>query len=493
VKINNGLLIQAGNYTIVRNVQNGLPVSVSGGSLSLSRTFNGYAEISAQNTAISGSSKYLWNVTRDNTGRITARTETIGGATTEYGYFYDPAGRLKQVTKDGVLVEEYGYENIPLGTRTYEMNLQRGLAGRTLVYDAEDRLLTAGTTTYQYDLDGFLSQKTNGSDPTYYDYSLRGELQSVTLPDGTVIEYVHDPLGRRIAKKINGALVEKYLWSSMTRLLAVYDGAGALKMRFEYADDRMPVSMVKDGTRYYLAYDPAGSLRLVTNASGAIIKQIDYDAFGCKINDTNPLFTVPFGFAGGLYDRDTGLVRFGYRDYDPAIGRWTAKDPIGFAGGDTDLYGYCLNDPVNMVDPLGLINWRAVGKGALATFGGGVSVVTGALASTTGAGAVGGVPAVIVGSAAVGWGVSQMITGSLDNEIPFMGTKEAVIKGTTEPGLLQDGLLGINSLGDMLLTGRTAPTDIGKINNVMQNGYSIYNSGSKIDGSLNGSDSSPCK
>ena len=56
------------------------------------------------------------------------------------------------------------------------------------------------------------------------------------------------------------------------------------------------------------------------------------------------------------YDRDTGLVRFGYRDYDPETGRWTAKDPIGFAGGDTDLYGYCLNDPVNLIDPYGLID-----------------------------------------------------------------------------------------------------------------------------------------
>ncbi|RJP44065.1 MAG: hypothetical protein C4548_06440, partial [Desulfobacteraceae bacterium] len=120
-----GLLIQAGNYTITRNVQNGLPVSVGGGSLSLSRTFNGYAEISAQNTAISDSSKYSWYVTRDNTGRITARTETIGGATTEYGYFYDPTGRLKQVTKDGVLVEEYGYENIPYDARAYEISLGR--------------------------------------------------------------------------------------------------------------------------------------------------------------------------------------------------------------------------------------------------------------------------------------------------------------------------------------------------------------------------------
>lgn len=47
-------------------------------------------------------------------------------------------------------------------------------------------------------------------------------------------------------------------------------------------------------------------------------------------------------------------MKFGYRDYDPDVGRWTAKDPILFAGGDTDLFGYCLNDPVNWVDPWGL-------------------------------------------------------------------------------------------------------------------------------------------
>ena len=64
---------------------------------------------------------------------------------------------------------------------------------------------------------------------------------------------------------------------------------------------------------------------------------------------------MPFGFAGGLHDRETGLVRFGYRDYDPDIGRWTAKDPILFAGGDTDLFGYVLNDPVNLIDPDGLV------------------------------------------------------------------------------------------------------------------------------------------
>ena len=85
-----------------------------------------------------------------------------------------------------------------------------------------------------------------------------------------------------------------------------------------------------------------------------MIKRINYDSFGNIIDDTDPSFEVPFGFAGGLHDRDTGLVRFGYRDYDPDTGRWTAKDPIGFAGGDTDLYGYVLNNPINLIDPWGL-------------------------------------------------------------------------------------------------------------------------------------------
>jgi RHS repeat-associated protein len=56
-----------------------------------------------------------------------------------------------------------------------------------------------------------------------------------------------------------------------------------------------------------------------------------------------------------LHDIDTGLVLFGFRDYDPDVGRWTAKDPILFHGADTDLYSYCLNDPINRIDSWGLI------------------------------------------------------------------------------------------------------------------------------------------
>jgi len=266
--------------------------------------------------------------------------------------------------------------------RTYEMNVLRGIAGRSLSYNIEDQLLTVGSAVYQYNLDGFLRLKVEGADSTVYDYSSRGELLSVNLPSGDVIEYVHDPLGRRIAKKVNSAVVEKYLWSGLTRLLAVYDGADNLLMRFEYADGRMPVAMTQGGNKYYLAYDQVGSLRAVVDSTGTVIKRIDYDTFGNILADSNLGFKVPFGFAGGLYDGDTGLIRFGARDYDPAIGRWTAKDPIGFAGGDEDLYGYTLDDPVNGVDQLGLDgnlleqyqweywNWEAAKRGAIA---GGIS------------------------------------------------------------------------------------------------------------------------
>ena len=93
----------------------------------------------------------------------------------------------------------------------------------------------------------------------------------------------------------------------------------------------------------------------IADSADNVVKRIDYDSYGNIIGDTIQAFKIPFGFAGGLHDRDTGLVRFGFRDYDPDVGRWTAKDPIFFAGNDTDLYGYVLNDPVNFVDPLGMI------------------------------------------------------------------------------------------------------------------------------------------
>ncbi|MCC6556370.1 MAG: RHS repeat-associated core domain-containing protein, partial [Polyangiaceae bacterium] len=116
---------------------------------------------------------------------------------------------------------------------------------------------------------------------------------------------------------------------------------------------------------YRIITDRLGSVRLVIDAAtGAVAQRLDYDEFGRVLLDTSPGFQ-PFGFAGGLYDPDTGLVRFGARDYDAEVGRWTAKDPLLFGGGDSNLYVYAGNEPVNNQDPAGE---EAARKGICAAF-----------------------------------------------------------------------------------------------------------------------------
>ncbi|MCP4487466.1 MAG: RHS repeat-associated core domain-containing protein, partial [Gammaproteobacteria bacterium] len=88
------------------------------------------------------------------------------------------------------------------------------------------------------------------------------------------------------------------------------------------------------------------------STDGTVAQRMDYDTWGNVALDTNPGFQ-PFGFAGGIYDLHTELTRFGARDYDAVSARWTSKDPIRFEGGDTNLFGYVLGDPVNFYDLTG--------------------------------------------------------------------------------------------------------------------------------------------
>jgi RHS repeat-associated protein len=134
--------------------------------------------------------------------------------------------------------------------------------------------------------------------------------------------------------------------------------------------------MIKGGITYRIVADQLGSVRLVVRSTdGVVVQRIDYDEFGRVTQNTAPGFQ-PFGFAGGLYDEQTGFVRFGRRDYDALVGRWTAKDPVMFwfgrqesslalgrrgisfsvapFGVDGNLYAYVSSDPINFVDPLGL-------------------------------------------------------------------------------------------------------------------------------------------
>ena len=139
------------------------------------------------------------------------------------------------------------------------------------------------------------------------------------------------------------------------RPVAQLDADNNVVSVFVYAtESHVPDYMVSAGVVYRFVTDHLGNVRMVVNAStGEVVQQLGYDEFGNVLGDTNPGFQ-PFGFAGGLYDADTGLARFGARDYDAMTGRWTAKDPILFRGRSTNLYGYVGNDPINFIDPSGL-------------------------------------------------------------------------------------------------------------------------------------------
>ena len=164
---------------------------------------------------------------------------------------------------------------------------------------------------------------TIGSDPEQ-DYDALGNLTHVLLPTGENVDYVVDGLNRRIGRRLNGALVQGFLYEDALRPIAELDGANQLVSRFVYATRvNVPEYMIKAGATYRLVSDHLGSVRLVVHvATGAVAQRLDYDEFGQVLTDTNPGFQ-PFGFGGGLYDRGTGLVRFGARDYAPQFGRWT--------------------------------------------------------------------------------------------------------------------------------------------------------------------------
>ena len=126
--------------------------------------------------------------------------------------------------------------------------------------------------------------------------------------------------------------------------------------RFMYRQElNVPELMFKGGRTYRLIKDQLGSVRLVVDTGdGTIVQEMRYDAWGNVVLDTNPGFQ-PFGFAGGLYDPQTRLVRFGARDYDASIGRWMGKDPLPLWAAGPNSFWYANGAPTTATDPSGLI------------------------------------------------------------------------------------------------------------------------------------------
>ena len=272
-----------------------------------------------------------------------------------FDYQYDLVGRLIAVRKNGSPFLSYKYDQN--GNRVEANEKGSSIKGS---YDAQDRLLSYGTNKYTYTLEGDLSSKTQNGQQLKYQYDVLGNLIKVTFPNGTILEYIIDAAGRRIGKKIDGKFVKGWIYKDGINPIAELDKNGKVLTRFVYATRaNIPTYLIKNGRTYQIISDHLGSPRLIVDTdTGTIAQRIEYDVWGRVQQDSQPGFQ-PFGFAGGLYERDTEFLRLGARDYDTQVGRWTSKDPSGLAGG-MNLYSYTANDPVNLIDINGR-DWRRWG------------------------------------------------------------------------------------------------------------------------------------
>ncbi len=347
-----GDVVRVGELSVDRNPATGFVESTTLGGVSDARAYNGYGEMSDYSAAFGDADLYRMSVARDRLGRVVEREERVlaGDAVTSR-YAYDLRGRLVSVTTNGVVSETYAYD--ANGNR---------LGGE---YDAQDRQRTFGDATYAYDLNGSMTNR-NG---VALAWNLFGRLVSVGG-----VTYGRDERQRIRRKDIAGVPAKEWTWSG-SQLAMEHDCAADETSIFVYAGATAPAYMFRGESTYRIVADNQGSVRLVVDAAtGVVAQRLDYDSFGRVIRDTNPGFQ-PFGFQGGLYDPDTGLVEFGCRWYDAQTGRWISKDPILLDGG-WNVYAFCGNDPVNRTDPSGTFV-IAIGGGGATGAGSAVAVDSG--------------------------------------------------------------------------------------------------------------------
>ncbi len=258
--------------------------------------------------------------------------------------------------------------------------------------------------SYSYDLNGNLTAVSGQETAVSYEYDYENRLISASFPanagnpDTQSVSYTYDPFGRRIKKEVtqNSSLTtQNYLYDG-DNIIVEYDNNNNLIAKYVHGqriDEVIRKSVIASGSEaiYYYHYDGLGSVTGITNSSGALVEKYTYDIYGSVIirdSGNNVLsqsaINNRYMFTGREYDPETGLYYYRARYYNPSIGRFLQADPVGYVAG-INLYTYCLNNPINWIDPLGLqgyadstSSFKGTGSAATGTAGYDKSIPKGA-------------------------------------------------------------------------------------------------------------------
>ncbi|MBI9018885.1 MAG: hypothetical protein JEZ07_16665, partial [Phycisphaerae bacterium] len=280
---------------------------------------------------------------------------------------------------------------------------------------------TAETDNFglDYDANGNLAHDLLGNT---YTYDCENRMTQAVV-GSTTWSYGHDLFGRRLSKG-DGSTTTTYVYDG-TQVIAEYEGVD-LKKKYIYGPGiDQPIAMIYvDGyteTWYYYLQDSLGNVIALIDDSGAIVETYEYTPFGTptiKNASGTEIATSsvdnPYMFTGRRWDAETSTYYYRFRNYCPMLGRFMQNDPLGYAD-SMNQYAYCVNNPVNYIDPLGLGFLRWARNTAIGAASGAVSgAISGAVVGfCTGgpAGALAGAAAGAIGGAVVG----AVAAGAADN------------------------------------------------------------------------------
>jgi RHS repeat-associated protein len=282
-------------------------------------------------------------------------------------YVLDDFDRLIKEVRDGQN-RQIGYDSTNqvtsvagVGNESYSYDQNGNRLNNTT--DTGNRLISDGVYDYVYDAEGNrISRKSIASgEVTTYQWDYRNRLTGVQI-GSKLIAYSYDSQDRRIAKFVDGALVERYGHDG-TNLAVVFDASGAVAHRYLYGGsiDEVLADQTPTSVNWALA-DRLGTVDLIVDAQGGVIDRVTFDSFGNKVSESAPAKAFRFGFTGRELDPETGLYYYRARYYDPLVGRFISVDSIGFQAGDTNLYRYVFNSPTQGTDPSGHEWWDELGQ-----------------------------------------------------------------------------------------------------------------------------------